>query len=271
MSYKIEILCADAITFPFEEYDIDCMITDPPYAERVHKNTTSNSPGRGVRHNDLGFASLSDELRNRICQFAAKTKKWSLIYSDVESLSAWKDNMESEGVQYIRPIAWVRWSSPQLSGDRAPTGFELVTSYWGSQKGRKSWNGPGNLTHLSHKCLRGEGKHKTEKPLDQLLDLVEFFTDPGDTVFDPCAGSGTTALACKILERNCISLEIDPEWAEKAKNRVYSEKLSDRDSERYERWLQSKEARDADMARMKQINDKMVAKWKNKKELEESK
>ena len=43
-------------------------------------------------------------------------------------------------------------------------------------KGRKRWSGPGNLTHLAHLALRGEGKHKAEKPLDQALDLVSFFS-----------------------------------------------------------------------------------------------
>jgi hypothetical protein len=262
---SVQILCDNALTHDISGLDISCMITDPPYRDHVHRNATSNSPGRGVRHNDLGFSSLTNELRDRIVYYASNVNTWSLVYSDVESLGDWKSCMESAGVTYVRPLAWVRWSSPQLSGDRPPTGFELVTCYWGKQGGRKSWNGPGNLTHLSHKCLRGEGKHKTEKPLDQVLDLVEFFSNPGDLVFDPCAGAGTTALACKLLGRDCISLEIDPVWAEKAYNRVVlATNLSDRDSERYERWLQSKSQRDQDMIRMKEINQKMRNKWESK-------
>lgn len=242
------------------------MICDPPYAAHVHENTTSQSKVRGTRHNDLGFDSLSDELRDQIAKFTNEVKKWSLIYSDVEGLSNWKTACESLGGTYIRPMAWVRWSMPQLSGDRAPQGFELVTSYWGNQKGRKHWSGPGNLTHLSHKCLRGEGKHKTEKPLDQLLDLVNWFTDPGDKILDPCAGSGTTGLACKILGREFVGYEINKEWTDKANDRINKcnidldgkvSGLSDRDQERYNRWLVTNEELRKDKERIRKHTDKV--------------
>jgi site-specific DNA-methyltransferase (adenine-specific) len=54
--------------------------------------------------------------------------------------------------------------------------------------------------------LRGEDKHKAEKPLDQALDLVEWFSDEGETVFDPFAGSGTIGLACRILGRSYLGI-----------------------------------------------------------------
>lgn len=238
----VTIILGDCRTATPEDFDV--MIADPPYSSHVHKNATSQSPGRGTRFRDLGFESLSDELRNTIASYAARVKRWSLIYSDIEGLSDWKTAASFYGATYIRPLAWVRWSMPQLSGDRPPTGFELVTCYWGSQKGRKSWNGPGSLTHLNHKCLRGEGKHKAEKPLDQALDLVSWFTNPGDRVLDPCAGSGVMGLACKMLGREYVGYEISAEWAAKAKARIASPTLSERDAERHARWLetQAKEA-----------------------------
>jgi hypothetical protein len=127
---------------------------------------------------------------------------------------------------------------PQLSGDRPPQGSEALLLFWGYQGGRKSWNGPGNLTHLAHKCLRGEQKHKTEKPLDQALDLVHWFSDPGDLVFDPFAGSGVIGLACRLLDRDYVGCEVDPHWAGKAAMRAAGH---DRkwDSERIKRWLDS--------------------------------
>lgn len=129
---------------------------------------------------------------------------------------------------------------PQLSGDRPPTGCEFVSVFHGAAKGKKHWNGPGNLTHLAHKCLRGEGKHKAEKPLDLMLDLVDWFSDPGELVIDPFVGSGTTALACKLLGRDFAGTEVDAEWAARARARVAAPKLSARDEERYRRWSESR-------------------------------
>jgi DNA modification methylase len=111
------------------------------------------------------------------------------------------------------------------------------------------------LLSLTHTCLRGEGKHKTEKPLDQLLDLVSYFSDPGETVFDPCSGSGTTGLACKLLDRQFVGLEVDPKWAEFANARLAgatpgSPLPSDRDQTRLDRWLASQAEQAADRQRV---------------------
>lgn len=46
------------------------------------------------------------------------------------------------------------------------------------------------------------------------------FTQPGDTVYDPFAGSGTVPAVCKMTGRNYIACEIDPERAEQARKRV---------------------------------------------------
>lgn len=234
----IEIVCADVTRHDIDPALFDVMIADPPYSEHVHKSATSAArPGEAhPRHRDLGFVHLSAKLRGTIADFAARVRRWSLIYSDGESTHRWRQDAVEAGATYIRTVPWVRWSMPQLSGDRPPQGWEPVSLFWGSQKGKKTWSGPGNLTHLGHKCLRGEDKHKAEKPLDQMLDLVSWFTNVGDVVLDPCAGSGTVALACKLLGRSCVAYEINPEWVERANRRV-DEPLSKRDQDRYDRWV----------------------------------
>lgn len=52
--------------------------------------------------------------------------------------------------------------------------------------------------------------HPHEKPVALLKRLIAWSTKPGDTVFDPFAGSGSTAVACIQLGRNFIGCEIDP-------------------------------------------------------------
>jgi site-specific DNA-methyltransferase (adenine-specific) len=235
----------------------DVMIVDPPYSKRVHATATScGTPGaraskamKGAAHRDLGFDYITPELRNFICVVAARTKRWSVIYSDVESVGLWKDRLEAAGAEYIRAMPWVRWSMPQLSGDRPPQGHEMVVVAWGTQGGRKSWNGPGNLTHLAHTCMRGDDKHKAQKPLDQLLDLVEYFSNPAELVCDPLIGSGTTALACALLGRKCVGSELDPDWAAKAKLRASGASFYD-DEERYARYKVAAALRVKDMERM---------------------
>jgi len=56
-------------------------------------------------------------------------------------------------------------------------------------------------------------KHPTEKPLSLYLELLADFTNPGDLILDPFGGSGKVAMACKIMQRRCITIERDATYA----------------------------------------------------------
>lgn len=56
--------------------------------------------------------------------------------------------------------------------------------------------------------------HPTQKPLQLLKNLITIFTDRGDVVIDPCAGSGSTLLAAEQLGRKAYGFEIKKEFCE---------------------------------------------------------
>lgn len=58
--------------------------------------------------------------------------------------------------------------------------------------------------------------HPTQKPVKILKELIEIFTDDGDVVIDPVAGSGTTLRACWELNRRCYGFEVDKDFYKKA-------------------------------------------------------
>lgn len=64
--------------------------------------------------------------------------------------------------------------------------------------------------------------HPTQKPVKVLKKLIEIFTDEGDVVIDPCAGSGSTLRACAELNRSCYGFEIKREFVKKAKEQMLS-------------------------------------------------
>lgn len=51
--------------------------------------------------------------------------------------------------------------------------------------------------------------HPTQKPVCVLKRLIEIFTDPGDVVIDPCAGSGSTLRASYEIGRSAYGFEVD--------------------------------------------------------------
>lgn len=58
------------------------------------------------------------------------------------------------------------------------------------------------------------------KPLGLMRAIVRDYTRPGDLVVDPFCGGGTTALACAMEGRRCITSEVDPVTFEKARKRL---------------------------------------------------
>lgn len=62
--------------------------------------------------------------------------------------------------------------------------------------------------------------HPTQKPLPLMERLIEVFTDPGDVVIDPLAGSGVTLLAAKNLNRRGYGFEIKKDFFRMANEQV---------------------------------------------------
>ncbi len=59
--------------------------------------------------------------------------------------------------------------------------------------------------------------HPTQKPVKLLEKLIKIFTDPGDVVIDPVAGSGSTLVAAENLDRTAYGFEIKKDFYTQAK------------------------------------------------------
>lgn len=67
-------------------------------------------------------------------------------------------------------------------------------------------------------------KHPAVFPEQLAKDHIISWSNDGDTVFDPFMGSGTTGVACVNANRNFIGIEIDDQYFEIAKNRIYAKR-----------------------------------------------
>jgi site-specific DNA-methyltransferase (adenine-specific)/site-specific DNA-methyltransferase (cytosine-N4-specific) len=83
---------------------------------------------------------------------------------------------------------------------------------------------PSNVLHLSTEC--SNKNHSAAFP-DALPEwFIKLFTKKGDTVLDPFAGSGTTLLTAKKMNRNSIGIEIVPEYVDLIKNQINQKEIS---------------------------------------------
>lgn len=81
---------------------------------------------------------------------------------------------------------------------------------------------------FSHDASRYSGVtrslHPTQKPVSLFEWVIATYTNEGDTVLDPCMGSGVTGIACARLGRNFIGIEKDAEYFRIGTDRVNAER-----------------------------------------------
>lgn len=82
---------------------------------------------------------------------------------------------------------------------------------------------PTNVLHMATEC--GNKNHSAAFPKALPEWFIKLFTDEGDFVLDPFAGSGTSLEVAKELHRNAIGIEILPEYCEMAREKIEDKQL----------------------------------------------
>jgi len=63
--------------------------------------------------------------------------------------------------------------------------------------------------------------HPTQKPVKLIERIIKISSNENDVILDPFAGSGTTGVACKNLNRNFILIEKEQEYIDIINNRLF--------------------------------------------------
>lgn len=221
---------------------VDHVITDPPYESEAHTKArralVDSTQKRGaintgrVRRIDqpleTDFSAITPEERLAAAKlFGTLASRWVIAFCQIEAVAAWREAFEEGGLEWIRGGIWRKPDgAPQFTGDRPGLGFECLAI--AHPAGRKRWNGGGHHAFWQHPLEHGHGngsrnEHPTQKPLALMLDLVRDFTDPGETVLDAYAGSGTTGVACLRLGRHFVGIERKAQHFELACERLRAE------------------------------------------------
>ena len=80
----------------------------------------------------------------------------------------------------------------------------------GGPGGERDCGGPGNPARDART------PHSTQKPVECMKRPIEHSSAPGETIYDPFCGSGTTLIAAEITHRRCIAIELDPVYVDLA-------------------------------------------------------
>lgn len=199
---------------------VDCVITDPPYADRTHANARATTLENGVDQ----FVSVSPEdLSSLLSECGRVSRGWVVATLDYHHAVAF-DTDPPAGLRMMRIGVWVKTNpTPQLTGDRPAQGWESI-AYMHRAGGRAVWNGGGSHGNYVLRIADPTG-HPTSKPLPMMESLVGRFTNGGNVVLDPFAGSGSTLVAAKALGRRAIGVELEERYCEIAARRLAQDVL----------------------------------------------
>ena len=82
------------------------------------------------------------------------------------------------------------------------------------------WQGGKSKSNVLEYKKDNDGYHPTQKPVALLEDLIQTYSNEGNTVLDFTAGSGSTGVACVNTNRHFIGIELDDEYFNIAKERI---------------------------------------------------
>ena len=204
---------------------IDLAVIDPPYEHEYHgggqasraKDYTivkGNTDFMNAGFNyDLVFSELVRicKVPNIICFCSNK---------QITKLMGWFERNN------LNPTltTWKKSNACPLGNGKYISDIEFAVF----ARGKKApWNAKAP-SRIKYKCkvypfVAGKKKlHPAEKPLNLIKEYVELHSLEGDTVLDCFMGSGTTAIACKELNRNFIGIELEKKYFDIAVNRVKS-------------------------------------------------
>jgi len=118
------------------------------------------------------------------------------------------------------------YSAEVLKANMRPVGAcEYGLLFYRDKLPKFNNNGKMVFNHIPFEKDFNEKIHPTQKPITLLKKLIELFTDEGDVIIDPCAGSGSTLLAAKVLNRHSYGFEIKKEFYKKALNYINEKQI----------------------------------------------
>ena len=186
---------------------VDCIITDPPYGMNYQSSWRTATEKFKKIENDNNIDWFPEFIKE--CYRVLKDNSHIYIFCNDYNISKFRDLQESVGFKNKRTLVWVKnnHTSGDLLGDYANK-TEFINY---AQKGRRLLNG-GRDTNVLNFSRVSKLEHPTQKPVDLNEYLIRKSTNENDTILDPFAGSGTTGVACKNLNRNFILIEEEQEY-----------------------------------------------------------
>ena len=189
---------------------VNLTLTDIPY-------DGVNRASNGLRVLDKSKADIITFNLNEFLEEVYRvTKGTIIIFCGQNQLSEIFDYFKvKDGT--VRQLIWKKTNPSPMNGQHIYlSGIE--NAIWFKKRG-SVFNAHCKNTVFEYPCGRSK-VHPTEKNHDLLKELILDNSNEDDIVFDPCLGSGTTAMCSVELNRHYIGFELDPQYYDIACKRL---------------------------------------------------
>ena len=193
-----------------------------------NRNGESKKAGKAFFNTDTNF-NLAEYMHfcNRLLKKEPRERGKApamLVFCSFQQLPVMIEQGEKYGFRHYIPLVFVKGYSAQvLKANMKIVGATEYGLLLYRDKLPKFNNG-GQMVFNWFQWV-SDGKdvpkiHPNQKPVRLLKRLISLFTDPGDVVIDPCAGSGTTLRAAAELGRSGYGFEICKEFYDRAESEM---------------------------------------------------
>jgi DNA modification methylase len=112
------------------------------------------------------------------------------------------------------------WAKPRLVLSRGHYHWQHEPCWYAVRDGGQGhWQGARDQTTIwaiDGKDEDQDTSHSTQKPVECMARAIRNNSKPGDGVYEPFSGSGTTIIAAEIEQRRCYAVELSPEYVDVA-------------------------------------------------------
>jgi DNA modification methylase len=191
------------------------MVTDPPYGvdyDSDWRNAAKRPDGTPYGANAIGRVANDDRNDWR--------EAWRLFPGQI--IYCWHAGRHASNVQVsleaanFEIVCQIVWAKDRFIISRGDYHWQHEPCWYAVRKGKKhEWSGDrsqSTLWQIAH--LKSETGHSAQKPVDCMKRPIENNSSPGQAVYDPFVGSGTTIIAAEMTARACHAIEINPTYVD---------------------------------------------------------
>jgi len=220
------LMCGDSTSIDAVERLMDgqkpnTMVTDPPYG--VELDQSWRDKALGGKALGKGNAHLVDNDDR-----ADWTDVWALFEGNVAYVwhaSSFTDVvMNSLRNAGLEPSQQIIWNKSVMVMGRSDYHFKHEPCWYAIRKGQNhNWKGDRKQTTIwdaapPNHIMGGSKEEKTSHPTQKPAALYEKaylnHTNPGEYVYEPFGGSGTSVVVCEKIGRQSLTMELDPKYCD---------------------------------------------------------